>query len=493
MMKKLIPTFLLLIFSILSGGAMAQALYTVSTFAGTDTVPNDTISTTGFRNGPDSLSMFNHPCGVAVNKNGIVYVADSYNNVIRKVTADSTFTLAGDTIQGFADASGTAARFNEPLGICVDKNGNVFVADTYNNRIREVSPAGNVTTFAGNGSPGYSGDGGPATAAEFYLPVGVAADTNGNIYVTDNGNYVIREISTNGIISTFAGAGVTGYLNGRKDTAEFSGLYGIAADDSGTVYVTEYVNDDVRKIRNGIVTTVAGNDTNIIFHDNDTVSYYPFGYRNGVNDTSLFYDPTGIAVDSAGNIYISDEYNNAIRKISRKTTSTLAGDTNLHFVVDTTIRKDIIGPGDTLRDTIIDSAAIVPSITGYVNGTAPASRFNSPVGLAMDRAGNFYVADNGNNVIRKITFGGFTGIPPLTPPVNPILNIYPNPCSSQLTIAQAPPGKAFLYDLTGRVLWSSSNFKAPYILNISGFSPGIYLFSAQSVLGTVTKKIIIEH
>ncbi|NNM94855.1 MAG: T9SS type A sorting domain-containing protein [Bacteroidia bacterium] len=469
-MKKPIFRLLLFAFCLPAALANAQTHFMVSTLAGPSVAGNDTLNTSGYRNGPDSLALFQHPCGVAADKKGNIYIADTYNNMIRRVNADSTFALAGDTGAGFADGAGTAARFNRPMGICTDKNGNIYVADTYNNRIREVSPSGNVITYAGNGIQGDSGDGGPATAAELSLPVGVAADTIGNIYVTDNGNNVIREIFTNGTIATFAGSGKAGYLNGKSDTAEFLGLYGVAADDSGYVYVTEYINDDVRKIRNGKVTTLAGNDTNIVFHGGDTIPIYPFGYRNGKNDTALFYDPAGIAVDSSGlSVFVSDEYNYAIRKIGRDSVTTFAG------------------------DTTADSLHIIPAIAGYVNGLSPAARFNSPVGLALDNKGNVYVADNGNNAIRKIAPTVLSAVAPVQYVPLPAISAYPNPCSGRLMIASAPQGKAMLCDITGRVVWSSPAFKAPFVLNTAGFTPGVYLFSAQSAAGTVTQKIIVAH
>lgn len=462
-MNKLLCFIVLIIFSPVA--AFSQQICVVSTFAGTNTMGNDTINTAGFTNGADSVAKFNSPAGIAADTAGNVYVADTYNNVIRRINNRTVTTLAGNGIQGYNDGQATAAEFNQPLGVCVDKHGNIYVADTYNNVIREISIAGNVVTFAGNGAQGYTGDNGPATAAELNLPVGVAADTLGNIYVTDNGNQVIREISTSGTITTFAGNHSIGYRNGASSTAEFEGLYGIATDDSGSVYVTEYINDDVRKIRNGIVTTLAGYDTNVVFH-NPSVLYDPFGYRNGTNDTALFYDPTGIAVDSAGNVYLSDEYNHVIRKIGKKSVSTFAG----------------------------DSAAV---ISGYVNGAAiSTARFNSPLGIALDRKGmngHFYVADNGNNVIRKIAFENVTGEVQLVSKPISELSVFPNPCSGRLNIVKAPKGKASLFDVTGREVWSREDLKTPCTINTSDILPGLYILSIQSAAGVATQKIIVQY
>jgi sugar lactone lactonase YvrE len=424
---------------ILPSSLLAQQNYMVSNLAG---------DTAGYRNGAGSGALFNSPSGIAVDNSGDIFVVDTYNNVIRKILPYGlVITFAGNDTAGYRDGASGVAEFNSPLGICTDKAGNVYVADTYNNVIRKISPTGDVSTLAGNDTIGYRN--GTNSTAEFYLPVDVASDTSGNIYVTDNGNQVIREISvSSGTVSTFAGNSIIGYKNGNADTAEFRGLYGITLDDSGSVYVTEYLNNDVRKIRKGIVSTLAGNDTLTT----------PIGYRNGKNDTALFNNPAGIAVDSLGIVYISDEFNNVIRKIKNDTVTTFAGNT----------------------------------IRGSKNGGADTAEFYNPIGLAIDRKGNFYVADNANNSVREISPVPPLGIASLNPEMLGML-VYPNPCSDKLIIASAPMGSAAMFNVMGQQVWSNTNFKAPYILSTQNMSAGVYFLRVQNTSGEVTKKIVIER
>ena len=435
-MNKLLFCFSLLAIPVT---LFAQENYMVSTLAG---------DTAGYKNGLDNVALFNSPSGIATDAAGNVYVADTYNNVIRKISFSGTVTtFAGNDTAGYRDGADSVAEFNMPLGICTDKAGNVYVADTYNNVIRKISPTGNVTTLAGNDTGGYRD--GINSMAEFRLPVGVAADTSGNIYVTDNGNEAVREISaSSGMVSTFAGNTFTGYKNGAADTAEFRGLFGIAVDDSANVYVTEYLNNDVRKIRKGMVSTLAGNDTL-------ATSY---GYLNGKNDTALFNNPTGIAVDSVGTIYLCDEFNNVIRRIRNDSVTTFAGNT----------------------------------IAGNKNGVADTAEFYDPIGLAMDRKGNFYVADNANNSIREISPPPPLGIAPISSK-KPEMQVYPNPCNDKLIIASSLQGNAAMFDVMGRQVWANDNFKAPYILSTQNMSPGVYFLKVQNNSGEVTKKIVIER
>ncbi|HTB06029.1 MAG TPA: hypothetical protein VK806_03675, partial [Bacteroidia bacterium] len=329
-MRKSLLLLSIFVFVFITG--YSQTSYQVITYAG------NTSGNAGFMNKKDTNARFNGPTAIAVDTAGNIYVADTYNNAIREilVTNDSVITLAGDTAGysegpdstvGYVNGLGSVARFNYPLGICVDKGGNfVYVADTYNNVIRKISVVkGNVakdsvSTIAGNDTLGYVN--GTFNHAEFNRPVGVALDKSGNLFVTDEGNNVIREVATasTGSVSTFAGPQpndttiISGYLNGRADTAEFLGLYGITFDTANTMYVTEYKNNSVRMIKNGMVSTIAGFDTItfILPPDSlgDTLRYVtPSGYVNGPDNGVEFNNPTGIAVDDSGNIYVADEFN----------------------------------------------------------------------------------------------------------------------------------------------------------------------------------------
>ena len=222
-------------------------------------------------------------------------------------------TLAGNGTRGYADGTGGptgTAKFNGPMGVAVDAAGNVFVAELYNNRIRKVDPSGNVTTLAGNGTQGYAdGTGGPTGTAEFDRPGGVAVDAAGNVYVADTYNNCIRKVDPSGNVTTLAGNGTAGYADGTggpTGTAEFNNPGGVAVDAAGNVYVADYGNNRIRKVDpSGNVTTLAGNGT----------PAYADG-TGGPTGTAEFWGPAGVAVDTAGNVFVADGTNNRIRKIT---------------------------------------------------------------------------------------------------------------------------------------------------------------------------------
>ncbi|HXP51643.1 MAG TPA: T9SS type A sorting domain-containing protein, partial [Bacteroidia bacterium] len=343
-----------------------------------------------------------------------------------------------------------------PLGICTDKLGNIYVADTYNNAIRMISTTGVVTTIGGKGTDSAGFRNGADSLALFNLPVGVAIDAAGTLYVADNGNNVVRKIYK-GTVSTFAGNDTIGYRDGADSIAEFNDLGGIAVDDSGYVYVTEFGNNSVRKISKGYVVNIGGYDTLGI--DTTDLSTYP-GYKNGAADTSIFNSPVGIVVDHSGNVFVCDEYNNVIREISNGVVTTFAGNDSL----------------------------VIP---GFVNGPLDTAEFFQPVGIALDKYGAFYIGDNGNNVVRRI------GAPPLgiatITPKKLNMQVYPNPCNQQTYIASAPSGVAELLDLTGRVVWTNEHFKAPASLATDNISPGVYFLRIQSGMQSATTKIVVQH
>jgi sugar lactone lactonase YvrE len=315
-------------------------------------------STQGFSNGYDTLATFNTPFGLALDDSGNVYVADQLNNCIRKIdTAQGYYvsTYAGSSFVGSLNGPALEAQFDLPVSVAVDKYSNVYVADQSNYLIRQITPAGMVSTFAGNGAPG-SADGNDTTA-EFNLPQGVAVDTAANVYVADAGNNRIRKITPAGNVTTIAGSLLHGFANGRDTLAQFNKPEGLAVDAAGNIYVADAGNNVIRKITTGdSVITLAGSGA--------------FGYADGTGTAAQFAAPAGVAVDAAGNVYVADEYNARIRKI------TPAG------VVTT-----VAGTG----------------VFGFANGTGATAEFNYPVGVAVDAAGNIYVADSGNNCIRKIT------------------------------------------------------------------------------------------
>jgi sugar lactone lactonase YvrE len=256
-------------------------------------------------------AVFNGPSGVAVDTNGNVFVADSGNNVIRKIYFASAVnnglvsTLAGSTAVGKANGNGKLASFNVPTGIAIDNNSppNFYVTDTGNNLIRKISSAGDVTTFAGSGLVGKAN--GAALTASFNRPTGIALDILNNVYVVDSLNAQIRKITPQGVVSTLAGSGAVGYTNGLSDKATFFNPSGIAVDSSGNVYVADTSNNAIRAISQaGVVTTLAGSATGVAGND------------GGVGVAARFNNPTGIAIAASGKIYVVEANNNAIRVIS---------------------------------------------------------------------------------------------------------------------------------------------------------------------------------
>jgi len=322
---------------------------TVSTLAGSGAI--------GAVNATGTAASFNFPAGAAVDSSGNVYVADPYNFMIRKITPGGLVTtLAGSGALGAANGPGASASFDYPYAVAVDSSGNVYVADTINNLIREITPGGVVSTLAGGG-PGYPLNG-TGTAASFNGPWGIAVDSSGNVYVADQGNQMIRKITPGGVVTTLAGSGSVGFANGPGATAAFYNPFGVAVDAAGNVYVADSYNQLIRKITpGGVVSTLAG-----------TVGVS--GSTNATGTAASFSMPIGVAVDAAGNVYVSDSWNNLIRKIS---------------------------PGG-----VVSTLAGQAGVAGSTNGNCSVSSFNHPYEIAVDASGVVYVADQDNNLIRKI-------------------------------------------------------------------------------------------
>jgi len=384
----------------------------VSTFAGT-------AGMTGSADGIGAAARFADPSGVATDSAGNIYVADSGNSTIRKITAAGVVsTLAGTAgVVGSADGIGAAASFNNPVGVAADGAGNLYVTDILNFTIRKITPPGVVTTLAG--TPGVKGStDGAGLAASFDTPHGIAADSAGNIYVSDSDADTIRELTPAGVVTTLAGtAGAAGSADGTGAAARFSGPSGVASDMAGNLYVADSLNNLMRKITpTAIVTTLAGQaGVN--------------GSADGTGIAAQFYYPAGIATDSIGNVYVADTINDTIRKITPlAVVTTLAGTAGVTGSADGTgaaarfnfpdaVATDSAGNlfvADTNNHTIrkIASGGVVTTlagkagVTGSSDGTGPVARFDYPVSIATDGSGYIYVADASNNTIRKITPAG---------------------------------------------------------------------------------------
>jgi gliding motility-associated-like protein len=262
-----------------------------TTFAGSGTAGN--------ANGTGTAATFNKPAGVVVDAAGNVYISDSGNNLVRKITpAGVVTTFAGSGVAGNTNGTGTAARFNNPHGLTIDGSGNIYVADFAGNDIRKITPAAVVTTFAGSGTAGSAN--GTGIAATFSGPSGLSADGSGNIYVADYTNNLIRKITPAAVVTTFAGSGTAGSTDGTGTGASFKSPYAITTDGAGNVYVAEASNK-IRVLTPGaVVTTLAGSGT--------------AGSTNGTGTAATFNDPRGVTYDGT-NLYVADYAGHQIRKV----------------------------------------------------------------------------------------------------------------------------------------------------------------------------------
>jgi sugar lactone lactonase YvrE len=312
-MKKLYTIMLLALFGL---GLKAQIISTVAGNGITGFSGDGAIATAAELNGP---------IGVALDAAGNIYIGEQGNHRIRKLTVSTGIitTVAGNGIGSFFGDGGaaTSAALNNPNGVALDALGNIFIADYSNNRIRKVTVStGIITTVAGNGTAGFSGDGAAATAATLYYPRGVALDTSGNIFITEYGNNRIRKVTVStGIITTVAGNGTAGYSGdgGVATAAQLFQPTSVALDASGNIFIADYYNMRIRKVTasTGIITTVAGNGG------------YGYGGDGGVATATELYFPWGVALDASGNIFIADYYNQRIRKVTVSTgiITTVAG------------------------------------------------------------------------------------------------------------------------------------------------------------------------
>ena len=433
-MKRLLAGAVLAIWIAASGHAQT---YTFRNVAG-----NAASTYGGSTDGANGNAQFSFPAGAATDSQGNVYVADQFNCTIRKVTPAGTnwvvSTIAGSAgVFDLQDGANSYAFFNFPAGIAVDPSGNLFVADTGNNAIRKVTPlAGTtnwvVTTIAGMADYGFAD--GTNSTARFNGPAGIAVDANGNVFVADQYNNSIRKITpvagtTNWSVTTIAGQGpdTNGVADGTNTAAQFSSPTGVAADTNGHLFVADQANNEIRKMTslgtNWIVTTIAGHNS---------VKAGSAGFVDGTNTAAQFNGPAGVAVDTSDNIYVADQTNNAIRKLTplgaNWVTTTIGGQ---------------------------------PHGAGTNNGAGTNALFNSPFGLAVDAKGGVFVADTENNTIRI----GF--LPPAILTAAPPLGFSQGQFGFNLT---GPTGQLVLVE-------ASSNLLAWLPIWTNAFGPGPLSFT----------------
>ena len=388
-----------------------------------------------FADGTGTNSRFNHPYGVAVDSTGIVYAADYSNYTLRKMTPGGKVTTFAGVVgsPGSADGMGSAARFTSLIGLAVDSTDHIIVADTYNNRIRKVTPSGEVSTLEVGG-------------AQFDRPSGVALDAAGNIFVADRFNHTIRKVTPAGVVTTVAGlAGSVGSADGTGGAARFNYPSGVAVDGAGNIFVADTFNNAIRKITStGVVTTFAG----LAGMGNN-------GSTDGIGSAARLYHPFGVAVDRAGSVYVADSDNQTIRKV------TPAG--------------------------VVTTLGGQSGNVGSEDGTGSSARFYEPAGVAVDGAENIFVVDYSSHNLRK-------GIPDYGQPI-----IYGQPQSQTVSESATVALSVASFGaspLAYQWLFSGTNLAGATsnTLNIASFqaaNAGSYFVVVSNVYGTATSVVAV--
>ncbi len=436
-------TFPICFLTLLLFSVAAQAQQKINTIAG-----NGSVGFSGDGHSAVAASFFGPFC-VAVDSTENVYVVDFYNARVRRISRATGIitTVVGNGIEGYSgDNSYGASAQICPSGIALNNKGDLFISDRNYGVVRKLNTTtGIITTVAGIGHIGYSGDGGPATAAALTHPMGLTFDNIGNMYIADVGSHVVRKIDTAGIISTIAGNDTAGYSGDgfAATAAKLDSPIAVAIDARGRLYITDFWNNVIRKVDTGTITTYAGNKALL---PGFTGSNIP------ATDARLNY-PQGIAVDYKGNLFIADANNNVIRMVDT------AG------IITNVVGNGSLGFGGDL---------------GYVTG---ANLYN-PYGVAVDYKGHIYIADANNQRVRK-TYYATEGVN--NTPTGLQVTARPNPFNNEVTISGlSKSDNACIYDVAGRQVSEIITMQADdaYTFTINGLATGVYTLQVWTSEGS---------
>lgn len=446
--------FFILIFSSYLLNFQSTSAQTISTVAGN--------GTKGY-NGDDSLAInatLNQPADVCTDGAGNIYIADQYNNRIRKIDAATgkIKTVAGIGTAGYSGDSAFAIfeSLYSPIAIAVDSAGeNLYISDCLNSRIRKVNfSTGWIVTIAGDSTSGYSGDGGLATKAKILYPAGITVDKHSNVYFSDFGNDVIRKIDgSTGIITTIAGNGSSGYTGdgGPATSAKLLAPSGVAVDAAGNIYIADEGNNRIRKVTasTGIITTIAGKGT----------AGYSGDGSMAIN--AEFNGPQDIFIDATNNLYVTDVYNNVVRRVDGTTykISTVAGNGSVGYSGD--------------------------------GGKATSATMHSPMGLCVTSTGDIYIADQANNAVRKVSGAlGITDINRLS------FQVFPNPSAGNFSVYMENNVNSFsiaICDVAGKVVYNCADKRYNASINLANVPSGTYFMCVKLGTKGAIQRITITH
>lgn len=404
---------------------------------------------------PDTC-WFHNPLDISIDAAGNIYISDVNNFRVRKITKSTGIitTIAGNGIDTFStdEVSATSTGIN-PAGIFADATGNVYIADVTNNRVRKVDAVtGKITTIAGNGQQGYSGDTSLAINEKLYWPTDVYMDNAGNLYIADYGNHRVRKVNaTTGMMSTIAGNGIAGYAGdgGPATSAQLNAPGFVCTDQSGNVYISDINNNVIRKVdaATGNISTVAGNDT------------AGFSGDGGLAVNAKLLNPAGIFVSHSGDLYIADENNDRIRKVSGGYISTIAGG----------------GTGTTIGDGNLSTNALL----------------SAPAGIYVDTFGALYIADMSHQRIRYVAKPSGVNILPAI-----AFSIYPNPSKGVFTISIDNAIKKYeiqIVDIVGTIVYSATITDNKQQVALPDIQNGIYFVVLRTNEIKAIEKLVIYH